>query len=116
MNSRDLVSCLQDILEVIDAIEQFIDGVSYEDFLNNREKQFAVERGIERIGEAVKNIPDEIRQQYSDIPWKQIAGMRDKIAHRYWQIDSEMVWQVTQRDIPVLKGYITMILTQVYES
>jgi uncharacterized protein with HEPN domain len=70
---------LQDMVDAIVAIEQFTAEIEFEAFSQNLEKVFAVSRAIEIIGEAVKRIPDSVRSQYPDIPWRDIAGMRDKL-------------------------------------
>ncbi len=75
MTQRQIQDYLQDILDAINAIEQFTAGVTFKDFSQNLEKTFAVSRAIEIIGEAVKQIPASIRNQYSNIPWRDIAGM-----------------------------------------
>ena len=64
----------------------------------------------------VKNIPDEVRSNYSEIPWKNIAGMRDKLVHEYWAIDAQIVWQVVQQNIPLLKVTITNIVERLPEN
>ena len=73
MTKRELDDLLQDILEVIGAVERFLSGVSFEEFAQNEEKIFALEKAMEIIGEAVKNLPDSLRSQYPEIPWKNIA-------------------------------------------
>jgi uncharacterized protein with HEPN domain len=107
MTERPIYQVFQDILETITYLETFTDGVSFEAFESNQEKLFAVVKAIEIIGEAVKKIPDETRSQYSEIPWKDIAGMRDILVHNYWRIDSRVVWSTVQDGIPLLKTAIT---------
>ena len=109
MTKRELDDFLQDILEGIGAIERFIAGVSFEEFAQNEEKIFAVEKAIEIIGEAVKNIPDSLRIQYPEIPWKSIAGMRDKLVHEYWGADVNILWRTVQQRLPDLKAQIIRI-------
>jgi uncharacterized protein with HEPN domain len=108
MTKRELDDFLQDILDAIGAIERFITGVSFEEFAQNEEKIFAVEKAIEIIGEAVKNIPDSLRTQYPEIPWKSIAGMRDKLVHEYWGADVNILWKTVQQRLPDLKAQIIM--------
>ena len=110
MTQRELADSLQDILEVIGAIERFTAEVNLENFVQNEEKCFAVEKALEIIGEAVKNIPDSVRRDYPKMPWKKIAGMRDKLAHQYWRTDVEVVWKTVQEDVPKLKKIITSII------
>jgi uncharacterized protein with HEPN domain len=110
MSSRKPDVYLQDILESIDHIQRFLEGVSEDEFYKNVEKQDAVLRRLEIIGEAVKHLPDEIREDHPDIPWRQIAGMRDIIIHEYFGITLEMVWVVATEDILDLKTRIEEII------
>ena len=103
---------LFDILEACKRITQYIKGLNYEDFLKNTEKQDAVIRNIEVIGEAVKSISKELRNKYSDINWKNIAGMRDKLIHFYFGIKLEIVWIVATQEIPQLQKQIEQIMRQ----
>jgi uncharacterized protein with HEPN domain len=101
---------LQDILESIGHIQRFLEGVSEDEFYKNVEKQDAVLRRLEIIGEAVKHLPEEIREDHPDIPWRQIAGMRDIIIHEYFGITLEMVWVVATEDILDLKAKVEEII------
>ena len=110
MSKRKPDVYLQDILESINHIQRFLDGVSEEKFYKNVEKQDAVLRRLEIIGEAVKHLPEEIREDHPDIPWRQIAGMRDIIIHEYFGITLEMVWIVASEDILDLKRKVEEIM------
>jgi|SRR3989338_2014926 len=100
---REIILYLDDIYESISHIESFLEGVSKASFCKNVEKQSAVTRQLEIIGEAVKNLPSEFTTRYSIIPWKDIAGLRDVMIHSYHRIDYDKVWNVIQDDLPLLK-------------
>jgi len=90
--------------------ERFLDGFSEDEFYKNVEKQDAVLRRLEIIGEAVKYLPEEIRENHPDVPWRQIAGMRDIIIHEYFGITLEMIWVVATEDILDLKAKVEEII------
>jgi len=75
------------ILDAILNVEKFIEGINKETFLGNVEKQYAVLRGLEIAGEAVKNLSEKLKEKHSNIPWKEIAGMRDKLIHQYFGVN-----------------------------
>lgn len=101
---------LEHILESIRDIETFVKGSSKDRFLKNKEKQYALVRSIEIIGEATKNLPLEFRKKHSAIPWAKIAGMRDRLIHHYFGVDLNRIWRVVKKDIPRLKKQIQEIL------
>ena len=109
MTKRQLEELLPDILEAIEDIESFTKNVSLEEFSSNKEKILAVIKSIEIIGEAVKLIPQEIRDKNPQVPWKAIAGMRDMLVHEYWGIDINVVWETVQESLPTLKAEIVRI-------
>jgi len=100
---KEATTFIEHILECIALIERYTDNKTEEDFFDLIQLQDAVNRRIEIIGEAVKNIPDGIKGKYPEIPWKEIAGMRDILIHEYFGIDLELTWEVVTRDIPDLK-------------
>jgi len=105
-SERKLDVYFEDILESIAKIEFYISGVTKNQFENNEEKQDAVIRRLEIIGEAVKHIPDHIRKEYPSIPWKQIAGLRDIVIHEYFGVSISRIWSVLINDIENLKQAI----------
>lgn len=107
---RNIKLYLQDIWESILAIEEYVHVLTEEEFYRNRQVQDAVVRRLEIIGEAVKNIDDDFRNKYQDIPWKKIAGMRDVVIHEYFGVKLKRVWDVVKKDLPDLKQKILLIM------
>ena len=100
MKDRDLRDYINDLIEACEDILSFTKGMSYSDFASDRKTVNAVIRSLEVIGGATKNLPASFRDNYPDIPWKQMAGMRDKLIHEYFGVDIQMVWQVIECHIP----------------
>ena len=109
---RDLNLFIHDILERLEKIENFMRGIPKKDFLKNEEKQSAVIREIEVVGEAVKNLPESFRKKFPEISWNKIAGMRDIVIHSYFKVDLDAVWNVVQEDLPDLKNKIEKIIKE----
>lgn len=109
-SSGNINDFLNDILENIEKVEAFIAGMSLDNFLNDDKTAYATIRAIEIIGEAVKQIPEDIRQQYPNIPWREIGRMRDKLIHHYFNINLRIVWKTIQQDIEPLKTVVQQIL------
>ena len=107
---------LQHIYDSISDIEKFIKNVSKKQFFENKEKHYAVIRALEIIGEATKNISRELKATYPKIPWKTIAGMRDKLIHQYFGVKLERLWEVIQKDLPPLKVQISKILKEITDA
>ena len=101
---------LQHILESTHLIETFVLGLDQKQFSRNIEKQFAVIRGLEVIGEAVKNLSEETKINHPEIVWREIAGTRDILIHSYFSVDLDLVWDIIQSDLPKLKTQIKIIL------
>ncbi|MEQ6377466.1 DUF86 domain-containing protein [Bacillaceae bacterium S4-13-56] len=101
---------LEDIYNASSKIQTYTNGLSYDEFIDNEMVADAVIKNILVIGEAVKNIPDEIRKNNPQIEWRKMAGMRDMVIHGYFSINYRMVWDVVQNKIPVLKQEIRKLL------
>ena len=100
---------LEHILEAIVKIENFTNGISRFDFDRNVMIQDAVIRNIEIIGEATKKISKSFTQSHQEIPWSEMAGMRDKLIHDYLDVDIDVVWKTIEVDLPLLKELISNI-------
>ena len=109
MRDRDIRDYLQDILEAIIDIENFVDNMTYEEFIKDKKTLNAVIRSIEIIGEASKQLPDPLKTKYPELPWKEITGMRDKLIHAYFGMDTETIWETIKHNIPGLKQTIQKI-------
>ncbi len=114
--TREYGDYLEDIIDAVDSIEEFTHGKDYEDFLEDKKTIYAVVRAFEIIGEAVKNIPPEIRNEYPEIPWKSMAGMRDKVIHGYFGVDNKVLWKTSKEDIPELRPNVKSILDDLDEK
>ncbi|TAN62411.1 DUF86 domain-containing protein [bacterium] len=103
MKKRDYRDYVRDIIDSLNDIEAFVDNASYSDFLKDKKTINAVVRSIEIMGEAVKKLPLALKNKYHSIPWKKIAGMRDKLIHEYFGVDLEILWTAAKRDVPLLR-------------
>lgn len=108
---RDYKAYLRDILEAIRKIEKYTESINFEEFRNSELIQDGVVRNLEIIGEAVKNIPEDIKRNNPDVEWRKIAGLRDILVHAYFGIDVEVVWDIVKNKVPELKGKIEKILS-----
>lgn len=103
MFKRDFRDSLIDIWKEIEHIEKFSVSLDYERLIEDEKTLYAIVRCFEIIGEAVKNIPEEVKEKYPQIPWKDMAGMRDKLIHEYFGIDYEILWETIKHRIPELR-------------
>ena len=101
---------LKDIFTAMESIEKFVEGMSFEEFVQDDKTTSAVIQKFEVIGEATKQIPEEMRQKYPQIPWKEMAGMRDRLIHFYFGVDYKLVWETAKRRIPQVKSLIEEML------
>jgi uncharacterized protein with HEPN domain len=113
--SAEFLDYVEDMLDAMDKAEDLVQGVVYAQFEADYRINFAVVRALEIIGEAARRLPETVRQKYPDVPWRGMAGMRDRIIHGYDTVDLQVVWDVIKKDIPHVRPQLKQILIQ-YEE
>jgi uncharacterized protein with HEPN domain len=103
---------LKDILAAIESIEAFVAGMDLESFQADDKTASAVIRKFEIIGEAVRHVPEDILTAYSEVAWKEMAGMRDRLIHFYMGVNYRLIWQTIKNDLPITKSHIQKILKE----
>lgn len=107
--SRGLDILLGEILDAIDLLRAYTEGLAFDEFAENIEKQDAVIRRLESIGEAVKGIPEHVTANHPAVPWRDMAGARDVLIHEYFRVDLEMAWGMVRKDLPLLESEVRRI-------
>lgn len=107
---------LIDIEDAISRILEYTAGMNWDEYLSDSKTQDAVVRNLEVIGEATKNLSDEFRDQHTRIPWRDMAGTRDRLMHHYFGVNQEVVWQIVEHDLPALKGQIEQVIRDSIEG
>ena len=113
MSKRSDIDLLDDILICMEKIHTYINGLTYDQFENDFKTQDAIIRNIEVIGEAVKQLCDTIRAKHRNIPWKEMAGTRDRLIHGYFGVNIDIIWEIATIDIPKLKSEIKRIKQEI---
>jgi uncharacterized protein with HEPN domain len=111
-SERNPADYVGDMLEASGQIAQFIKGMTFEEFSADRKTQFAVIRGLEIIGEAIRNISPPLRQKYSKIPWREITGMRDRLIHDYVGVNVQIVWNAATKNLPAIEPELRRMLDE----
>ena len=111
MKKRNSKLFLKDIVDAMGHIEEFIEGMTLDELEADEKTSSAVIRKFEVIGEAVKNIPNKVKEEHKDIQWKSMAGMRDRLIHAYFGIDYKLVWAAIKTEIPKLKPKLKKLLS-----
>lgn len=104
---RNLKVYFEDILKAILNIEEYVGNLGFDEFEENKMVRDAVIRNLEIIGEAAKNIPGEVKQEYPEIEWREIAGLRDILVHRYFEVNTRILWDIVKNKLPDLKRKIS---------
>ena len=110
--SRSAKILLGDILEAAGLLAKYTSGLTLDEFAENIEKQDSVARRLEIIGEAVKGLPQDLRDRYPEVPWRDITGARDVLVHEYFRIDIGLAWDMVQKDIPKLAAQVERVLDE----
>ncbi len=108
--SRDVRLYLEDILESASRVLEYAEHMEFDDFLANKMAYDAILRNLELIGEAAKNVPNEIREHYSQVEWRKIAGLRDVLVHQYFGLEDETLWNIVKTEVPELLEQVKHIL------
>jgi len=108
--NRDYRLYIEDIVKECNNIRKFTDGICYEEFRDNLEKVYAVAKAFENIGEAVKALPKEITLKYPQIPWSEIAKMRDVLTHHYFGLDDKILWDTIKEDFDEFEEIVKSML------
>ena len=112
---REAGDYIEDIINAMEKSTNFIKDLSYKKFIQDDKTVFAVVRALEIIGEAVKSIPNNLRKKYTEIPWKDMAGMRDKVIHEYFGVELSLVWKTVKEEMPPLKPLFEKMLREMEE-
>jgi uncharacterized protein with HEPN domain len=116
MSRKNYIAFLYDILDEINKIENFLENInSLQELYDNELVLYATLKSLENIGEAVKNLPENIKEKYP-YKWKHIAGLRDILIHHYWGIDIDIIISILEKNIPELKFLIHSILEDINEN
>jgi uncharacterized protein with HEPN domain len=107
---RLYIDYLRDILEHAEKSQNFVAGMTQEEFLGDDKTVFAVIRALEVVGEASKKVPQAVKEEYAHVPWREMAGTRDKLIHDYFGVNRVVIWKTATEDIPELLPMIRQIL------
>ena len=104
---------VEDILEAIERIDEYLDGLTFSQFVKNRQTVDAVIRNFAVIGEAAKHVPASVKREHPEIRWKKMAGMRDKVIHEYFGVDVKILWETSKIDLPASKPLLEKLLRSI---
>jgi uncharacterized protein with HEPN domain len=111
-DARQFVDYLCDIRDAVAKAEQFVAGMTYEQFAADEKTAFAVVRALEIVGEAARKIPESTQARYPRVPWREMMGMRNILIHDYFGVNLHVVWNTVQNDLPPMKPQIERMIAE----
>ena len=114
--TKEFIDYIEDIIRAMGDASVFVKNMDYDIFVKDTKTTYAVIRALEIIGEATKKLPSSIKVDYSQIPWKKMAGMRDKVIHEYFGVDLKRIWNTVINDLPALKPQFEKMLDECKEK
>lgn len=112
MSSRGDRELLSDILEAIRRVDLYVAGMDTDQFMDDLKTQDAVIRALEIVGEATKRLSESLRERHLQIPWKGMAGLRDRLIHQYFGVNLDIVWQIATEELPPVGAHLQQIFTE----
>jgi uncharacterized protein with HEPN domain len=113
LKERECRDFLEDILRYMRYAENFVKGYSFEEFAEDEKTIIALVKCIEVVGEASKRIPEEVRREYPAVPWRDMAGIRDRLVHGYFSVDRGIIWKTATEEFPEIRPHIEAILKDI---
>ena len=112
MNERSYLMFLEDIIESIGKIEEYIGDIEYDTFIVDGKTVDAVVRNLEIIGEASRKLPEGLKGKIPEVPWHRMTGLRNIIAHEYFGIDLKIIWKIVKENLPAVKPFLVKLLKE----